>query len=369
MKASNFKKSLTESQSDDYDGKRFPSKIGEHEDHSRSLPTNNDISNLENCSVVSTMSSDFLASPGLDTPQDACIDSDQMSCSVVSAESPEFSISPEPDCPQDASMDSDQLTVISHSSSTPSLSSSICSSSSMSCLGDPSWQYEPLKVSLVKDLISLNRVQNRVQPLTKQVSAETSCGSLDSQRDVASDESCPPASQGHIESSVPPSEVSFDDQGDSSTNYKGIDMTTQASSATNNVRSCLKQKFHAGKRKRHCEVHNLTKYPVQKESRVKLRPQVCIIPIPSRNEYSHHMKNSLWNTSEEIYTNALRNSVEFAAEGWNWRNVTEDEQMLVHIDSGQLIHPVHIKNVYLDGSDRDSDCSEPTATDRLNKTE
>jgi len=98
--------------------------------------------------------------------------------------------------------------------------------------------------------------------------------------------------------------------------------------------------------------------PMHKRARVKLRSQVCIIPIPSRNEYSHHIKSSLWSSSSELYANALRNSIEFAAEGWNLRNATEDDQMIVHVDSGERIHPVHIRNVFdaALSSDNDSDC-------------
>mmetsp|Transcript_21875 Transcript_21875/g.64576 ORF Transcript_21875/g.64576 Transcript_21875/m.64576 type:complete len:295 (-) Transcript_21875:750-1634(-) len=79
--------------------------------------------------------------------------------------------------------------------------------------------------------------------------------------------------------------------------------------------------------------------------RVSLKADVAVVPIPRREEYSDCTRERLWSSATELYQNAARNAVEFASEGWNWRNVTEDEDMLVHDVSGELIHPVHLKNV------------------------
>jgi len=73
---------------------------------------------------------------------------------------------------------------------------------------------------------------------------------------------------------------------------------------------------------------------------------VNVVPIPKREEYSTRVSHRLWSSSHEIHENAARNSVEFAAEGWNWRTVTEDEHMYVCGITGQLIHPVHYENDY-----------------------
>jgi len=56
------------------------------------------------------------------------------------------------------------------------------------------------------------------------------------------------------------------------------------------------------------------------------------------------VREKLWSSSAELCANAARNSVEFASEGWNWRSVIEDEGMLVHQSSGELIHPIHLRN-------------------------
>lgn len=77
---------------------------------------------------------------------------------------------------------------------------------------------------------------------------------------------------------------------------------------------------------------------------VSLDKSVCVIPIPSREEYSSRVRERLWSSSEELFANAARNSVEFASEGWNWRQAVEDEGMLVHKPTGELIHPIHLHN-------------------------
>lgn len=84
--------------------------------------------------------------------------------------------------------------------------------------------------------------------------------------------------------------------------------------------------------------------PAKKKKGVTIRKTVTVVPIPSRSDYSHIVRDRLWTTSTELAVNAARNTVEFASEGWNWRNVLEDENMLVHQENGELIHPIHIQN-------------------------
>ena len=63
-----------------------------------------------------------------------------------------------------------------------------------------------------------------------------------------------------------------------------------------------------------------------------------------RTEYPSMVRERMWSSASELSQNAARNTLEFAAEGFNWRNVADDEQM-VHSPSGERIHPIHYMNL------------------------
>ena len=79
----------------------------------------------------------------------------------------------------------------------------------------------------------------------------------------------------------------------------------------------------------------------RRKKQIQFNDHVSVVPIPMRNEYSERVRARLWSDRYEIHDMASRNALEFAAEGWDWKNVIEDDGMFVCTASGELIHPVH----------------------------
>lgn len=83
----------------------------------------------------------------------------------------------------------------------------------------------------------------------------------------------------------------------------------------------------------------------KKSRRIAFQEDVEVIPIPTRYEYSDRIKSRIWSNRHELQENAERNALEFAAEGWNWRTVTEDDGMFICSVSGELVHPIHLQHL------------------------
>jgi hypothetical protein len=74
---------------------------------------------------------------------------------------------------------------------------------------------------------------------------------------------------------------------------------------------------------------------------ITFNDEVTVVPIPERSEYSKRIRERIWVDARELQSLVARNTVEFAAEGWDWKNALEDEEMYVCAVSGEKVHPVH----------------------------
>jgi len=102
---------------------------------------------------------------------------------------------------------------------------------------------------------------------------------------------------------------------------------------------------------------NNTKSSSTTTKTIMFRDEVDVMPIPTRHEYSNRIKSRIWSNRHELQENAERNAVEFAAEGWNWRTVTEDEGMYICSLSGDLIHPAWVSDLPRVSANLDGDIS------------
>jgi hypothetical protein len=90
----------------------------------------------------------------------------------------------------------------------------------------------------------------------------------------------------------------------------------------------------------------VTPPPPVSSHKVSFFHKVQVLRIPSRKQYPDEMKKSLWATLSEISENAKRNSIEYTAEGWDWRTVLEEKDMYRHPRTGEYVHPVHVQREY-----------------------
>jgi hypothetical protein len=86
-----------------------------------------------------------------------------------------------------------------------------------------------------------------------------------------------------------------------------------------------------------------TLLPPEHDVQVHFKPAVTVYEIPSRHDYSRRIQPTLWTPLEELQQNAARNSVEFAAENYDWKQVVHEDDMVVI--AGELIHPIHFGKV------------------------
>jgi len=200
-----------------------------------------------------------------------------------------------------------------------------------SCLGGVSATVEPLKIDLYSDDSSIDSCADSDDD--DDFFSSTSAQNDDADQTAVVVRTDPSYLQtaSSSENSVPSLELSSDDS------------ATSASS----LNSCIKQPLNylvSNNRKRKRE-STLTSGRRKNKRSVSLHKSVSVIPIPSRQEYSCTVRRKLWSSSQELFENAARNSVEFASEGWNWRQVIEDEGMIIHNPTGELIHPIHLRNI------------------------
>jgi hypothetical protein len=75
-------------------------------------------------------------------------------------------------------------------------------------------------------------------------------------------------------------------------------------------------------------------------TKVSFGATVLVRSIPHAKDLSARVKRTLWMPPRELEEAIHRNSIEFAAEGWDWHNATGEADFV--LIGTQYIHPAHI---------------------------
>jgi hypothetical protein len=92
----------------------------------------------------------------------------------------------------------------------------------------------------------------------------------------------------------------------------------------------------------------------RRKKRIEFSETVRVVLIPSHTDYAADEKEAMWASKKAIAAMASNNFIEFAAEGWDWRNAVDDDDM-IQVPAGSAdgivgavskMHPIH-SNPYL----------------------
>jgi hypothetical protein len=75
----------------------------------------------------------------------------------------------------------------------------------------------------------------------------------------------------------------------------------------------------------------------QQGKKIQFFPQVTIVSIPSHRDYPEPIRQAIWSGTRDIHMNGQRNTLEFAADNYDWRKATEEGSFIAA--DGELYHP------------------------------
>jgi len=85
----------------------------------------------------------------------------------------------------------------------------------------------------------------------------------------------------------------------------------------------------------------IRKKPPTPKSSVRFNLNVEIHSIPNRQQYPYKTKQLIWMQPAELEESLHRNTLEFAAEGNDWRLAKEEDEFVWF--ENNLVHPVHVR--------------------------
>jgi len=91
---------------------------------------------------------------------------------------------------------------------------------------------------------------------------------------------------------------------------------------------------------------------------VRFNTVVLGVKIPSRNQYSRRIKQTLWRDRYELSEMVERNTAEFHAENYDWQQVVLDDEMFLDSTSGEKVHPCHVEGFDYDEENDEDYCDD-----------
>ena len=83
-------------------------------------------------------------------------------------------------------------------------------------------------------------------------------------------------------------------------------------------------------------------------TKIRFRDTVCIVEIPSHRDMDPTTIESIWSSVDEVHENAQRNSMEYHADGRDWQQVKEEDEMILDDLTGELVHPATWEDLLVD---------------------
>lgn len=74
-------------------------------------------------------------------------------------------------------------------------------------------------------------------------------------------------------------------------------------------------------------------------SRVRFQDTVDLVVIPSHRDMDASTIEKIWTSIDEVQVNMHRNSMEYHADGRDWQDATEEEDMILDHETGDYVHP------------------------------
>lgn len=81
-------------------------------------------------------------------------------------------------------------------------------------------------------------------------------------------------------------------------------------------------------------------------SRITFDETVMVFPVPAIDDTPDDVWQQTWKPRQEVRAHKKRSKKEYAWDGYDWENATEEEDMIRDPETGLLEHPVHYESTH-----------------------